>query len=123
MVKLLSGPAICGAAFLIVGAFGFLFISCERGFADAPQEENDTRETQFCTRLNPADFRLKHHQVIIDGKKYNVKPNPLKNPVSPFEFPKVKLISHIMFENREVTYANVLYVGDDGHLYQCRGGK
>lgn len=80
--------------------------------------------TAFCRVMSRADFELKGNSLTVLGEgPFTVRINKMKIVFSPYEYPNVKLISHIRFEDKENSYADTLYIGDDNNLYNCHGGK
>lgn len=78
----------------------------------------------FCNVINQSNYTLVTNSITIDGNgPYPIKINLMKNIFSPNEYPNIKLITHIRFENKDISYADTLYFGEDGNLYNCHGGK
>lgn len=79
--------------------------------------------TAFCSIVNHSSFELKNHSITINGNgPYAIKIDEMRNTFSPYEYPNVKLITHLRFENKENSYADTLYFGNDNNLYNCHGG-
>jgi len=84
-------------------------------------------ETTFCTNINRSDYKLGDHMIEINGKvtcpPSKIKIQKISNPFSPYKIPEVKLVLRIRFDDKDNTYADTLYIGDDNNLYSCHGGK
>lgn len=80
--------------------------------------------TAFCNIINQANYILQNNLITVNGNgPYPIKINLMKNTFSPNEYPNVTLLTHIRFENKDNSYADTLYFGNDGNLYVCYGGK
>ena len=80
--------------------------------------------TAFCSVLNRSDYTIQTGSITIkENGPYTIKINLMKNTFSPNEYPNIQLITHIRFEDKDVSYADTLYFGNDGNLYKCHGGK
>ena len=87
-------------------------------------EEGGYDGVAFCSIINHSSFELKDHSITIGGEgPYVIKINEMRTTFPPYEYPNVKLITHLRFENKESSYANTLYFGNDDNLYKCHGGK
>ena len=74
--------------------------------------------------IDKTDYVLQNNLMTINGNgPYPIKVILIKNTFSPNEYPNIKLITHIRFENKDVSYADTLYFGNDEKLYNCHGGK
>ena len=80
--------------------------------------------TAFCSVISQTNFELKGSWLTILGKgPYPIRINKMRIVFSPYEYPNVKLISHVRLEDKNNSYADTLYIGDDRNLYDCHGGK
>ena len=87
-------------------------------------EDGGYSGTAFCNLIGHSDFELKNNLMTIHGKgPYAVMIYKMRNIFSPNEYPGIKLISHLRFEDKENSYADTLYLGSDNNLYNCHGGK
>ena len=87
-------------------------------------EDGGYAGTAFCRVISHADFELKGRWLTILGKgPFTIRTNKMKIIFSPDEYPNVKLISQVRFEDKNNSYADTLYIGDDHNLYDCHGGK
>ena len=96
----------------------------ELGYQVLGIESGGYSGTAFCNVINRSDYTTQTSSITINGNgPYTIKINLMKNTFSPNEYPNIKLITHIRFKNKDISYADTLYFGSDGNLYNCHGGK
>lgn len=80
--------------------------------------------TAFCNIIDKVNHIISDNSITIYGEgPYKININQMRNTFSPYEYPDVNLILRIRFEDKDNSYADVLYIGDDNNLYTCHGGK
>jgi len=53
---------------------------------------------------------------------YAIKVETLERERSPIDNKSVVINRHLLFNNRELSYANILFLSKNGELYECSGG-
>lgn len=93
------------------------------GYQISGIEEGGYSGTAYCSIINKAVYTIGANTITIDDKgPYQIKINEMRKTFSPYEYPNINLMLHIRFDDKENTYADILYIGADKNLYNCRGG-
>jgi len=109
---------------LVIGIIGYFVLTKNKTYSLDGIEDGGYIGTAFCNLINHTSFELKDHLITIEGEgPFEIKINKMRNIFSPYEYPKVKLIASIRFGNKNISYADGLYFGNDNNLYECHGGK
>lgn len=124
-MRLKQYPKILVIFFIIVlGLVGYFMFIKENNYSIDGIEDGGYNGTAFCNLINRSRIELKNHSIAIDGEgPYTIKINKMRYSFSPYEYPSVKLNKFIRFENKDISYADGLYFGNDNNLYSCHGGK